>query len=129
MLVRLTTIAALLLTATPAFAKTEYTRVAIIIAKSPMRPDVNAKAKLIDTRGGEHTFSVGLCPASDPACATPVAYWCRWVMTEAHWNAVLAAYQVNVSAGTVFIYDGREGLWTPDAVLAERGCVRQEVAP
>ena len=83
---------------------TLYTQRAIIVVVAAAQSAANARAKLVDTVGGEHTFENGLSPTG---AAPATHYWCGWWMTPAEYADLSARLNSMPQAGSrVWIYDG-----------------------
>jgi hypothetical protein len=114
---------------------TEYTAITFIVVKAAIRQQAEAAAVAADPTGGAGTFVPGqpLRVVGD-ASNTPVAYWCRWNMKPAQRSAfastiggpinVLAKGQVPNLSRDKWMFDGDEGQWTPEEVLAALGYAR-----
>lgn len=120
---------------------TVFTLRYIVVMRQAFATKANMASKLVDTVGGEFTFSVPLRLAGD-ATNTIRARWCSWAMTPAQAQALRdrlkeqglldaeVAVVTRAQRGTwVFdgaaragIFDAREGTgWTPQEVLQATG--------
>lgn len=120
---------------------TLYTQRYIVVMRQGFASKANTASKLVDTQGGERTFSVPLRLAGD-ATNTVRARWCSWALTPAEATALrdrlkeqgLLDQEVVVvtraqrgtwvfdGAARAGVFDAREGTgWTPQEVLQATG--------
>ena len=115
---------------------TAYTVRLIIVMREAFAAQANQAAHLVDTLGGDRTFTVPLRVAGD-ATNTPRARWCSWQMTPAQRDALRTRLQergllndevvivpgsqegsfVPMAQARAYFFDAREGQWSPDEVL------------
>ncbi len=116
---------------------TTYTQRAIIVARVGFAASCNTAAKLVDTAGGDRTFTVPLRLAGD-ATNTILGRWCNWSLTPGEVTALRQRLQaqgadaverttvtaaekgsfVPVASKRLYIFDARDGIgWTPQEVL------------
>lgn len=121
---------------------TAYTQRIIGVARASVVGKANAAAKMVDTQGGEKTFTVPLRSPTD-LLNTPLAYWCGWSLTPTELTnlqtnlraqgiktaeANLLATTATVSLTAAFyLFDNRTGQWTPDSILTRLGLDRLRV--
>lgn len=98
---------------------TLYVKRLIIVVTEALASDANARAKEVDTVGGEHTFSVGLSLTGRP----PATHrWCNWALTTREHDRLLARLKTSIDAGLTRVFDGLTT--TPDDVLRAVGLKR-----
>lgn len=116
---------------------TLYTVRLIVVVRQAFAAKANLASKFVDSEGGERTFTVPLRLGGD-ATNTVRAYWCGWAMTSGEatglrarlqeqglldgevvivTKADQASFAPNLQA-RAYIFDARDGAWTPDEVLA-----------
>lgn len=109
---------------------TIYTGRLIIVVKAAIRTQANDLTSKADT--GNTTTATFTVPLE--RAGSVVAYWCSWQLTQAHIDAIRTrlraaglsdvvvsgaqkgTYVPNESAN-VYLFDGRDGQWTPQEVL------------
>lgn len=119
---------------------TVYTRRLIVVVRPALAAAANQASKLVDTVGGERTFTVALRLAGD-ASNTTRAFWASWAMTPTEVQALRdqlvakGATQAEVVVVTAadkptftpvltaraYFFDARPGAWTPQEVLTVLG--------
>jgi hypothetical protein len=99
-----------------------HNRRLIIVVKAAAAAAANARAKELDSEGGERTFTVGLSTTGLP----PVThYWCSWQMDD-DWDARIKENLQNaVDNGNAWVFNGN--IRTPEWVLQQLGLKRVEV--
>lgn len=96
-----------------------YSKRLIIVVNANAKTQANTRGKEVDTRGGEHTFTVGLSvTGKEPA----THYWCSWAMRDDEKSAVEMKLALAEFSGKVQIFDGKR--FTPEEVLAATGLQR-----
>jgi hypothetical protein len=116
---------------------TVYTNRLILVVRQAFADKANVASKLVDTVGGERTFTVPLRLAGD-ATNTIRAYWAGWTLTPAQAAALRtrlqeqglldgevvvvtkadqATFVPNLQA-RAYIFDARPGAWAPQEALA-----------
>lgn len=99
---------------------TQYTQRAIIVVTAQVQNAANARAKEVDTVGGERTFTMGL---SATGTAPATHYWCGWWMQPAEYAGLSAKLNSMPQAGSrVWIYDGNTT--SEEVVLTTMGLQR-----
>src|SRR5437016_5165644 len=100
---------------------TLYTQRQIIVVTAAVAATLNAHAKLVDTVGGEKTFTAGLSPTGTlPA----THFWCNWQMQPGEKSALTtlvtglpAATQLGVTTFVLDSVDPAVAKPTPQTVL------------
>ena len=100
-------------------ARTNHIKRLIIVVPIGAGAIANERAKDVDSRGGDLTFTVGLS-ATGKSPATH--YWCSWSMTSDDEANIRAKMLTDELIGKAQVFDG--GAMTPDDVLAATGLRR-----
>ncbi len=101
---------------------TLYTKRLIIVVSAAAAAVTNARAKEIDSEGGEQTFTVGLSATGKE----PIThYWCSWAMSDNEHDAMQQKLLLHVTQGEAKIFDGNK--LTSDEVLQQMGLQRVAV--
>lgn len=110
----------------------------IVVMRAAFAAQANTAAKLVDTVGGERTFSGPALRLAGDATNQVRARWCSWQMTPAQATALRTRLQeagllndevvivqgsqegtfVPNAQARCYIFDAREGQWSPEEVLA-----------
>lgn len=87
-----------------------------IVVTAAIAAVANARAKEVDTVGGERTFTEGLSLTGLPPATH---YWCSWQMDD-DWDArIKQKLQNAVDNGNAFVFNGN--IRTPEWVLQQLG--------
>ncbi len=96
----------------------------IVVVSAAVAATANARAKLIDTVGGEYTFTAGL---SADGRAPASHYWCSWKMSNTDHDGLLTEIESIVDDKEAETFDG--DTLSPSDVLATLGLMPLEEAP